>query len=66
MPNRVKTRVRHTPNLGWDAAIHEARRQLTIAERRVEGLKQTVHNWTKLKKEGMPWPGEKSDQNEAR
>jgi len=56
MPNRVKGKVRHTPNSPWDAAIKEAQRQLVHARRRAEGLERAVKNWTKLRDEGIPWP----------
>lgn len=38
MPNRVKGKVRHTPNPSWDVAISEAKRQLVLAKRRAKGL----------------------------
>lgn len=58
MSNHVKGKVRHTPNSQWDAAIQEAKRQLMLAKRRIEGLERAVANWTKLRDEGVPWPTE--------
>jgi hypothetical protein len=57
MSNLVKSKVRRRPNLLWDTAIEEAKQQLALARRRVEGLQQAVANWTKLRDEGIPWPG---------
>ena len=58
MPNLVKRKLGVTSKLAWDSAIKEARRQLVITKRRVEGLERTVQNWTRLRDEGMPWPGD--------
>ena len=56
MPNRVKSKVRHTTNRAWDEAILEAERQLKFAKERVNGLERTIKNWIKLRDEGIPWP----------
>jgi hypothetical protein len=61
MPNRVKGKVRPTPNSSWNSAISEASRQLALAKRRVEGLEKAVKNWTKLRDDGIPWPGAQSE-----
>lgn len=57
-PNRVKGRLDITAKRAWSAALKEANRQLILAKRRVEGLEKTVRNWTRLRDEGMPWPGD--------
>jgi hypothetical protein len=58
MSNRVNRKLDITTQRAWDTAIKEAKRQLALARRRVEGLEKTVQNWTRLRHEGMPWPGE--------
>ena len=63
MPNHVKHKVRLPSNSGWSAAIAEAERHLVLAKRRVEGLKRVVQNWRRLRDDGMPWPGQLTDQS---
>jgi hypothetical protein len=58
MSNRVKTKLGVTSNRAWDDAIREASRHLSLAKRRVVGLERTLRNWKKLRDEGMPWPGQ--------
>jgi hypothetical protein len=58
MSNRVKTGLDNRAKRVWDSAIKEANRQLILARRRVEGLEKTVRDWTRLRDEGMPWPGD--------
>ena len=58
MSNRVKTGLDNRAKRVWDSAIKEANRQLILARRRVEGLEKTVRDCTRLRDEGMPWPGD--------
>jgi hypothetical protein len=57
MSNRVKANIDITSKKLWNTAIKEAERQLILAKRRVHGLEQTMRNWTRLRDEGMSWPG---------
>jgi hypothetical protein len=57
MSNHVKNKLGITSKRTWNTAIKEAQRQLVLAKRRVEELENTVRNWTRLRDEGMLWPG---------
>jgi len=66
MPNRVNHKLDRMTKRTWNAAIREAERQLVLAKRRVEGLETTVKNWTRLRDEGMPWPGPSGSDNQSK
>ena len=62
MHNLVNNKVKHKSNkvkASWDAAIWELNRQLGETRKRASRLQKAIKTWTRLRDEGMPWPGQR-------
>lgn len=48
----------------WDAVISDAERQLARINQRAAGLRQIIADFKRLRKQGIPWPGEASSRKQ--
>lgn len=60
MFNPVKRKVKQPTKREWDQAIAAARLRLGELQRLTVGLQRTIENWTRLRDQGMLWPGAES------
>jgi len=64
MSNRVNKNLDITSRKQWNAALADVQRHLNIARRRAEKLEQIIQEWTRLRDEGMFWPGSNTQSND--
>lgn len=57
MVRRVKGEVNRAGNRDWDVAIADVRLKLEEAKKRAEKLSKILENWSRLRDQGMAWPG---------
>jgi hypothetical protein len=64
MSNCVKNNLDMLSRRQWKAAIADVQRHLNIAKHRAKKLEQIIQQWTRLRDEGMLWPGAQSASDE--
>ncbi len=56
--HKIRRKMNNLSGGGYEAAINDAKRQLSAINLRAAQLREVIANFKRLKRSGHPWPGD--------